>query len=69
MPRLNSIERIETGQKAAVELAESLSAVQATLETQGIEFTNDDDVPGVRPHKPVKARDRRRAQKRAGVLL
>ena len=43
-----TVQMIESGEVAA-SLAE-LVAIQATLAAEGIEFTNDDGVPGVRLH-------------------
>lgn len=44
-----TVQMIESGEVAA-SLAE-LVAIQATLAAEGIEFTNDDGVPGVRLHR------------------
>jgi hypothetical protein len=46
---INTVQKIESGEVAA-SLAE-LVAIQATLAAEGIEFTDDDGVPGVRLHK------------------
>ena len=43
-----TVQKIESGELAA-SLAE-LVAIQATLVAEGIEFTNDEGVPGVRLH-------------------
>ena len=44
-----TVQKIESGELAA-SLAE-LVAIQATFAAEGIEFTNDDGVPGVRLHR------------------
>jgi ribosome-binding protein aMBF1 (putative translation factor) len=46
---INTVQKIESGEVAA-SLAE-LVAIQATLAAEGIEFTDEDGVPGVRLHK------------------
>ena len=45
----NTVQKIESGEVAA-SLAE-LVAIQATLAAEGIEFSDDDGVPGLRLHK------------------
>jgi hypothetical protein len=51
---LAAIERLETGGKTSKAMLAALSAIQTTLEAQGIEFTDDRDVIGVRLHpKPA----------------
>ena len=56
---LGTIEHLETGTKASGKtMIAALSAIQAALEAEGIEFTEDDAVLGVRLHpksgrKPV----------------
>lgn len=50
-----SIKRIEHEENGKSTLGAQLAAVQATLEAEGIEFTGDGGVPGVRLH-PKKRR-------------
>ena len=52
---LATIERIETGGVVSGKaMTAALASVQATLEAEGIEFTDDDGVLGVRLHpKPA----------------
>jgi hypothetical protein len=53
---LGTIEQLGTGTKASgAAMTSALSAVQAALEAEGIEFTEDDGVLGVRLHpKPTR---------------
>jgi ribosome-binding protein aMBF1 (putative translation factor) len=46
-----TLERIETGAELSDRaMVKELAAIQATLEAEGIEFTDDKGVPGVRLH-------------------
>jgi hypothetical protein len=46
-----AIERIETdGEISGAAMSRALSAIRAALEAEGIEFTDDAGVPGVRLH-------------------
>jgi hypothetical protein len=46
-----TLERIETGAEiSGSAMVKGLAAIQAALETEGIEFTDDKGVPGVRLH-------------------
>ena len=46
-----TVERIERGTGISdAAMAKGLAAIQATLEAEGIEFTDDKGVPGVRLH-------------------
>ena len=48
-----TVQKIESGELAASRAA--LVAIQTTLATKGIEFTNDHGVPGVRLHQKKPA--------------
>jgi hypothetical protein len=52
---LFAVERIETGTKLAKGLIDGLARVQSALEAEGIEFTDEDSVLGVKLH-PKKRR-------------
>jgi hypothetical protein len=52
-----TVEWIEGDGKMTTTDFKALAAVQATLEAAGIEFTDDDGIPGVRLH--AKNRERR----------
>jgi hypothetical protein len=46
-----TLERIETGAEiSGSAMVKGLAAIQAALEAEGIEFTDDKGVPGVRLH-------------------
>ena len=48
---LATIEHIETGGRVSGKaMTVALASIQATLEAEGIEFTDDNGVPGVRLH-------------------
>jgi hypothetical protein len=48
---LGTIEQLETGGKVSGKaMISALSAIQAALEAEGVEFTEDDGVLGVRLH-------------------
>ena len=53
---LATIEQIESGAKiSGAAMGAAISAIQAALEAEGIEFTEEDGVLGVRLHaKPVR---------------
>jgi len=53
---LATIEQIESGAKiSGAAMVAAISAIQAALEAEGIEFTEEDGVLGVRLHaKPVR---------------
>jgi hypothetical protein len=60
---LGTIEQLETGTKiSGAAMTSALSAVQAALEAEGIEFTEEDGVLGVRLH-PKPARQLRQEAK------
>ena len=55
-----TLERIETGAEiSGSAMLEGLAAVQAALEAEGIEFTDDKGVPGVRLHPKTSRTPRR----------
>jgi transcriptional regulator with XRE-family HTH domain len=46
-----TLERIETGAEiSGITMVKGIAAVKAALEAEGIEFTDDKGVPGVRLH-------------------
>ena len=46
-----TVERIETGAEiSGAAMVKGLAAIRAALEAEGIEFTDDKGVPGVRLH-------------------
>ena len=57
------VEWIEGEGKITAKDLRDLGAIQATLEEGGIEFTNDDGVPGVRLHPSNKKQKRGRPPK------
>jgi hypothetical protein len=58
---LSTIERLEMGGKiSGAAMASAVSAAQTTLQAEGIEFTDDDGVLGVRLHPKGKKAKRTR---------
>jgi hypothetical protein len=52
---LRALEHIETGAEiSGSAMVKGLAAIQAALEAEGIEFTDDKGVPGVRLHPKGK---------------
>ena len=59
-----TVERIETGAEiSGTAMVKGLAAIKAALEAEGIEFTDDAGVPGVRLHP------KKRKGKSAGLYL
>ena len=66
--RTFKVEWIEGEGKITAKDLRDLAAIQATLEEGGIEFTNNDGVPGVRLHPSNKKQKRGRPSKRSPTL-
>jgi ribosome-binding protein aMBF1 (putative translation factor) len=53
---IHTLERIETGTEiSGAAMTKAMSAIKAALEAEGIEFTDNAGVPGVRLHSKKKA--------------
>ncbi len=55
---ITTVQRMESGNGPVGGTVQTLAKVQNALEEAGVEFTSQDDGPGVRLKKPRRARDR-----------